>query len=112
MNNFHSSNKYTTLMQDIKNRGNYGGGRTTVGIQEPSVLPAPFLCKPKIALENKAYSCVWVFLCFFFLLPCTVYGILVWFQPGIKPVPPAMEVQSLSSGPPEKSLENKVYKLK
>ena len=53
-------------MQDIKNRGNYGGGRTTVGIQEPSILPAPFLCKPKIALENKAYSCMCFFVCVFF----------------------------------------------
>ena len=47
-------------MQDIKNRGTYGGGRTRVGIQEPSILSAPFFCKPKIALENKVYSCVCV----------------------------------------------------
>lgn len=47
-------------MQDIKNRATYGGGRTRMGIQEPSILSAPFFCKPKIALENKVYSCVCV----------------------------------------------------
>ena len=98
-------------MQDIKNRGTYGGGRTRVGIQEPSILSAPFFCKPKIALENKVYSCVCVCVCVCVWLPCTAYRILVP-QPGIKPVPPALEVQSLTKGPPGKSLENKVYKLK
>ena len=107
MNNFHSSNKYTTLMQDIENRGTDGGGRTRVGIQEPSILSASFFCKPKIALENKVYSCM----CVCVWLPCTADGILVP-QPGIKPVTSALEVQSLTNGPPGKSLENKVYKLK
>ena len=39
----------------------------------------------------KHYFCKVIF--FFFLLCCAAYGILVA-QPGIKPVPPAVEAQS------------------
>lgn len=49
---FINCNKCTTLMPDVNNRGNCGGG----GEWELSILSAWFFCKPQIAIKNKIYQ--------------------------------------------------------
>lgn len=39
-------------------------------------------------------------------LPCPAVHQILVFQPGVEPVPPALEAQNLATGPPGKSQES------
>lgn len=68
---FISCSKCTILMKDVSNRGTCGNGESNVEILN---YFEQFFCKPKPALKNKIYSCIFFHLDLQLLLKSAVWA--------------------------------------